>query len=307
MARLIAGLILSLVCLAGQPAGAAKIAVIISADVDPYQEALRGFKNTVEHEVVAEYDMRGDFERGRRIVQQIRTEAKPDLVLAMGVWALQLVVREKLDLPIVFAMVLNPSSVLGSEAENITGASMNVPVDRPIALLEQLGPQVRRIGVVFNPAKTGYLVETARAVAEARGLELKALAIDSSKEAIKAVDSLYAAGIDALWILPDETVLEPKVIEYALLTSYRNKVPLLGLSERQAEMGAMLSMAFSSSEDIGRQAGELSNEILGGQPTGRLPYTTARSVKLVVNLKAAQKLGMQIPESILAMADSVIR
>jgi putative ABC transport system substrate-binding protein len=292
---------------AGPSAHAAGIAVLLSADVEAYQETVRGFQETVGHQVVAQYDMQGDFDRGRRILAEIRSEVKPDLILAVGIWALQAVVHEGVDIPVVFAMVLNPPTVIGSTPRNITGASMNVPVEESIRLLEELGPTIRRIGVVYNPAETGYLVKKAEAAAKAGGLTLVARQIRSPKEAVQAVKALQQEGIDALWILPDETVLDPTVVEYALLSSYRYNIPLLGLSERQAEMGALLSVSFGSSRDIGRQAGELANVILEGGASGPIPYTTARTLRVVVNLKAAEKLGVRIPESILAMADTVIR
>jgi len=110
-----------------------------------------------------------------------------------------------------------------------------------------------------------------------------------------------------VWILPDATVLAPEVVQYMLLFSYRKKIPLLGISERQAQKGAVLSLSFGSSNDIGKQAGELSNSILGGKTPAEIPYTTARLVKLTVNLKAARKLEMEIPKSILKIADSIIK
>jgi putative ABC transport system substrate-binding protein len=72
-------------------------------------------------------------------------------------------------------------------------------------------------------------------------------------------------------------------------------------------MGALLSLSFASSEDIGRQAGELANQILSGSTPSELPYTLARQVSLTVNLKAAKKLGMSIPDALLADANEVIR
>lgn len=114
-------------------------------------------------------------------------------------------------------------------------------------------------------------------------------------------------GIQALWILPDKTVLAPAVIEHILLFSYRTHIPVLGLSPRHAEMGAVVSLSFASSEDIGRQAGELANRILSGSTASELPYTTARQVDLTVNLKAAKKLGVSVPEDLLAIANEVIR
>lgn len=291
------------------PASAAggNVAVLMSADVDAYREALRGFKETLQHRIVAEYDMEGNFDRGQKFLTEIQTKVKPDLIFAVGVWALQLITNQRTDLPVVYAMVLNPPSILGPDARNITGASMNVPVEQPIRLFKQLGRHVQRIGVVFDRTKTGYLVRRAETVAREEGLQLVAREVRSPREVVPTLDALHEQGIDALWILPDETVLAPAVVQHMLLFSYRKRVPLLGLSESQAQMGALLSLSFGSSDDIGRQAGELANRILGGKAPAELPYTTARRLHLTVNLKAAQKLGVDIPKSILAMANTVIQ
>jgi putative ABC transport system substrate-binding protein len=285
---------------------AANIAVILSADVDEYQKALRGFKATLQHKVVAEYDMDGDFERGKKILAAIRSKDKPDLIFAVGIWALQAAIGASTDVPVVYAMVLNPPSVVGTASRNVTGASMNVPVDQPIRLFKQLGPHIRRIGVIYNGAKTGYLVRRADAVAREHGLQLIAREIQVPREAIPTLESLTDA-IDALWIVPDETVLAPAIVQQMLLFSYRKKVPVLGLSDNQAQMGALLSLSFASGEDIGRQAAELANSVLSGKAAAEVPYTTARQVKLTVNLKAAQKLGMEIPKSILEKATTLIQ
>jgi len=286
---------------------AANIAVVMSANVDAYGDAVRGFRESQHHRIVAEYDMEGDVDRGRKIVAEVQSKVKPDLILAVGIWALQAAAPHATSVPVVYAMVLNPPSIVGAEPKNITRASMNVPVEQTIRLFKQLGPQVRRIGAVYDRAETGYLVRRAEAVARDEGLQLITKEIRSAKEAIPALDFLQESRIDALWILPDETNLAPAVVQQMLLLSYRKKIPLLGLSENQAQMGALLSLSFASSEDIGRQAGELANSILAGKTPAEVPYTTARRVHLTVNLKAAQKLGMEIPQSILGMASNGIR
>jgi putative ABC transport system substrate-binding protein len=304
--RSVAGLLALALLGSATSAAAADVAVLLSADVDAYSDALKGFRAALAHKIVAQYDMEGDFERGRKQVAEIRTRIKPDLIFAVGIWALQAVAKETVNVPVVYAMVLNPPSVLGTSARNITGASMNVSVEQTIRTLKQLGPQIRKVGVIFDRAKTGYLVARAEAVAREGGLQLVTREIRSPKEAIAALETLGEQGIDALWVLPDETNLAPAVLQQMLLFSYRRRVPLIGLSESQAQMGALLSLSFASSEDIGRQAGELANSILAGKAPADIPYTTARRVRLTVNLKAAQKLGLEIPQSVLAAANNVI-
>jgi putative ABC transport system substrate-binding protein len=280
----------------------------VTADVDAYRQALRGFKAALKgHRVVAELNMEGDAQKGPKLMAEIRTRVKADLVFAVGIWALQSATEPPASLPVVYAMVLNPPSLLPPGAKHVTGASMNVPVEQTLRIVKQLGPQIRRIGVVYDPGKTGYLVRRAEAVAREERLQIVAKEVRSAREALAALEALQDEGVDVLWILPDETNLAEPMLQQMLLVSYRKKIPLLGLSENHAQRGALLSLSFASSEDIGRQAGELANAILAGKPPADVPYTTARQVQLTVNLKAAQKLGMTIPEGLLASASNVIR
>lgn len=291
------------------PAGAGEIVVLQSASVDAYKDALRGFEGSLHgHEVAKTYDMRGDAERGREILADIAKQPdKPDLVFAIGVWALEASLQEQTGVPIVYAMVLNPASVVGSRPVDVTGASMNVSVAENLRLLTQLGPKVRRVGVVYNEKTTGYLVREAKSLAAKQGLELLARPAQTAREAIQAVDALHREGIDAFWFLPDETLLSSAVSKHVFLASHRNGVPILGISERQAKMGAVAALAFASSEDIGSQAGELANAILGGRRASELPATTARQVSLTVNLKAARSIGLELPESLTLAANEVIQ
>ena len=228
-------LMLSLAAMAS-PAEAARVAVLLSAKVSEYEDALKGFREATPHQIAAVYDMDGDLDRGRKLLAEIEEKIKPDLIFAVGIWALQAVVSRPPSVPVVYAMVLNPPSVLGADAKNVTGASMNVPVEQPIRLFKQLGPQVKRIGVIFNRNRTGYLVRQAQAVAREEGLELVTREVSSPKEVVAALESLQD-GIDALWIVPDETTLSQAVVQQMLLFSYRKRIPLLGLSERHAQMG----------------------------------------------------------------------
>jgi putative ABC transport system substrate-binding protein len=288
------------------PGEAAKIVALKSADVDVYNEVLEGFKSISRRPIISEYDMEGDLQKGKKFLARLKTGPKPDLILAIGIWALQVVVEEIRDIPVVFAMVLNPTTVIGQEAHNITGASMNVPIEQQIALLKRVSPQVKRIGVIYDPSKTGFLVRQAERIARDQGVRLVTKAIASSKDSFAALDAMQGE-IDALWILPDLTVLAPESVQYMLLFSFRNKIPVLGLSENQARMGALLGLSFESGWDIGSQAGELANEILAGRSAEEIPFTTARKVRLTVNLKTASKLGLQIPKEIIDQADVVIR
>src|SRR5688572_26584888 len=88
---LFAILLIPLVLAAVAPAGAATVAVLLSSDADEYREALKGFKEASGHQVVAVYDMEADPDQGKKLLNEIERKVKPDLLFAVGTWALQAV------------------------------------------------------------------------------------------------------------------------------------------------------------------------------------------------------------------------
>jgi putative tryptophan/tyrosine transport system substrate-binding protein len=288
-----------------RPALGANVAVILSSSVADYKEALRGFQQVGKHRIVAEYDMGGDPDRGPSIVAEIETKIKPDLIFAVGIWALQAAASHSTTIPVVYAMVLNPPSVVG-DGKNVTGASMNIPAEEAIRLFKQMGPGIKRVGAIYSRNRTGYLVKRAESLARNEGIQLVTREINSPREITAALESLQD-GIDALWILPDESTLAQPALQQILLFSYRKKIPVLGLSERHAQLGALFSLSFASSEDIGRQAAELASTVLSGTKATEIPYTTPRKVSLIVNMRTAGKLGIEVPKTILGRATAVIQ
>ncbi len=288
------------------PIYAGDVAVIKSSGAAVYKESLEGFRQTIRHRVVAEYDMRDDYERGRKALEKLQSTVNPNLLFTVGTPALQVASQKKSSLPAVYSMVFNPDSIIGTEMKNITGVSMNVSVKETIQLLKELSPNIRRVGVVFNPAKSGNLVIKDMPVARKQGIQLVTRQIGAANKAIQAVNSLRGK-IDAFWIVPDETILADEIFQYMLLFSYQNKIPVLGLSEKQTEMGALLSLSSRSNKDMGRQAGEMANKILREGKLPRTPYTTPRQVKLSVNLKVARKLNVEVPDSLLAKVANAIQ
>src|SRR5262249_46261267 len=139
-----------------------------------------------------------------------------------------------------------------------------------------------------------------------QGLQLVTREVSQPKELPAALDSLRDQ-MDGFWIVPDEALLQQALVDKMLGFAGKADIPVLGLSDLHAEKGALLALYFASSEDIGRQAGELAQAIVGGRPAADLPYTTARTFKLAVNLKIAQKLGIRIPKEILDRATNVIQ
>ena len=141
-----------LCCLTTAPSAAAgDVVVLLSARVGAYSDAQRGFESSLRgHRVIKTYDMEGDAGQGKKLLRRIESGERPDLIFAIGVWALQASLKTPPSTPIVYAMVLNPESVVGGRSANVTGASMNVSVGESLRLLRKLGPQIQRVGLVYS-------------------------------------------------------------------------------------------------------------------------------------------------------------
>ena len=146
--------------------------IIMSSDADLYQGSLEGFRESLRHRIVTEYDMKGILDRGRKAMTDIQSKINPDLLFTIGTPALQVAADKTSSLPVVFSMVFNPISIIRPGAKNITGVSMNVSVKKTVQLFKDLSPKIRRVGVVFNPARSGYLLIEAAIVARKQGIQL---------------------------------------------------------------------------------------------------------------------------------------
>ncbi len=269
------------------PAGAGQDVVVIqSFRVKPYEEALNGFSSVnqspIKRLVISEL-------KGVDIKRKIR-QANPALLVAIGMEALSLAKTIK-DIPVVYLMVLNPQSILAGE-KNVTGVSMYIPPDKHLAALKDTLPGAQTIGFLYNPERTGRFVEEARKVAAKMQVRLVAGEIHDPKQAPSLVMAMKET-IDVFWMLPDLTVITPETVEFLLLFSFENKIPLFTFSEKYVEMGAFLSMDIDAF-DMGRQAGEMALDILAGEDVRKIKQTYARKAIVSTNLLIARKLGINI-------------
>ena len=142
--------------------------------------------------------------------------------------------------------------------------------------------------------RTGALVNEARAYAAQNHLNLVALPVRQADEVPAQLASLKGR-IDWLWMVPDLTVLTPQTIDYMLLFSLENRVPIFTFAKKYLDQGAVLSVTFDP-YDMGKQAGEMALKILHGTSPADLPPEMVRKVVVERNSKAAQMLGIVLQE-----------
>jgi len=276
------------------PCSAVDILVVQSLQIKPYNDALQGFRSVCKTRM----NKLVSSELGDQDIAGKVRKIKPDLILAIGMDALAKL-RGIKDVPIVYLMVLNPQTLIQDNA-NVTGVSMNIAPERQLSQLRQILPQVKKIALFFDPAKSGNYVAKAYNAAAIMGIELLAKGVHNPRDAVAAIDALKGKA-DALWLLPDTTVVNPATIDLLLLSTLEKKIPVLTFSDKYVEKGALMSFEVDS-EEAGKQAGDMANRILAGAAVQSIEKEDAHGGILTVNLIVAKKLGISINGNVIRHA-----
>ena len=304
--RFIAGLLLLLSLALGwlgpaeTPAAALEIAVMKSSGIDAYEQAIDGFKATAPSGTIyTEYDLQGDLEQGKRVARKIRA-SEASLVLVVGLKAALAAKLEIIDIPIVYMMILDPAKH-NLTAPNMTGTLLEIPPERQFKLVRGFLPNVRRLGVLSNPHVTSSKVKEASAQAAMQSFQLQEFPIDGEKEVPQQLRALLSS-TDALWLIPDSTVLTPESIGFILDSSLARHIPVIGFSPEFTRLGALMSLSVSYGE-VGRETGMLAKRILDGDRKLPAKPTPIERVKVTVNLKTAKFLGIEFPKEMNQLID----
>ncbi|MGA1870415.1 MAG: ABC transporter substrate-binding protein [bacterium] len=268
-----------------------KIVAIQSVSVTPYTQALRGFESacncTINKLLVSEL-------YGSDCAHQIH-KIDPALLLAIGRDAL-VQIKDIKESPIIYIMVLQPQSILG-ENKNITGISMNIPPEKQFDIFAQVLPDKKKLGLIINPDMTGSFIERAKADAAKKGFELVIKESKSSMQVPSLIQDMRNR-IDAFWMVPDTKIICPETVEAILLFSIDNKIPVISFAEKYVEMGALMSLSIDAFE-LGKQAGQMARKILMGNYVMKNEEIDPENIKLSINIKIANKIGVIIPDKIL--------
>lgn len=296
----LAPVLLSYVLSVQTEAAGAEIAILTSSDLKAYSDAVEGFKATAPAGATyIEYDLRGDLERSKQLARKIRA-SDASLVVAVGLKAALAVKLEIADTPILYMMVLDPLKH-HLTAANMTGVLLKVPADRQLKVMRALLPTLRRIGMLYDPGKTASHFKEAQAQASAYNVQLRGFIVQDEKEVPQQLRMLLSES-EALWLIPDSTVLTDESIRFVLESALAKQVPVIGFSSEFTRLGALLSLSVDYSE-IGRETGLLAKRILDGEQPLPIKPVPVQRVRTTVNLKTARYLGISIPKEVDSLID----
>ena len=217
-------------------------------------------------------------------------------------------------IPVVFGAGDDPVKLglvatLNRPSGNVTGINFFVHeiVSKRLALLRELVPAAARIAVLVNPAGVEAAEATLNATrdaASALGVQINALNAATASEIDAAFAVLGREGADALFVGGDSFFFSRRG-QFATLAT-RHRLPTSYALREFAEAGGLVSYGTDFGEAM-RQSGAYAGKILSDAKPADLPVFQSVKLELVINLKAAKALALEIPPTILARADEVIQ
>lgn len=300
------------------PAKAEEVTVAVTAIVehpaldaarDGIKEALAeaGYKEGENLTFVYE-SAQGNPGTAAQIARQFVGDA-PNVIVPISTPSAQAVVSATRDIPVVFTAVSDP---LGAElikdmqkpGGNVTGLSDMSPVADHVALIKEITPNAKSIGFIYNTAEANSVSTLAalKAEAEKAGLTIVESVATKSAEVQGAARALVGR-VDVIYIPTDNTIVS--AFEAAVGVAEEAKIPLYAGDTDSVNRGALAALGFNYF-DVGKQTGEIVVRVLKGEEPGDIPVRVAAGTDLVINKKAAAKMGVTFPESITSRATKTI-
>jgi putative ABC transport system substrate-binding protein len=220
------------------------------------------------------------------------------------------------DIPVVFSFALiEGMGLVDSVREpggNITGVRYPGPdiALRRFEIMRELAPEAKRMWI---PYQRGYPIvapqlEILYPAAEAAGITLIEAPADNAAELEADLQARAASadiGLDAILFLAEPLAVTSDAFEVMGKFAAEHKIPIGGALMEAGGYGSIFGVNVDTVR-IGRQAAPLADKVLRGTPAGTIPVVSAENF-LQIDYKVAQQLGVEVPDSLLGMADEVIR
>jgi len=237
----------------------------------------------------------------------------PDLILAKSTPVTAALREHTGAVPIVFTQVTDPVGQglvpnLAHPGGNLTGfTSFEFSIGTKwLEALKQTAPRVTRVALVFNPQSAPYadlFLRPVEAAAPSFSVASIRAAVRDPADVDRVFDALAREPNGGLVVLPDISMINYR--EAVIALAARHHVPAIYPFRFFAASGGLMSYGTDVTE-VFRRAATYVDRVLKGTTPGELPIQTPTKYELIINLKTAKALGLEVPPTLLARADEVI-
>jgi putative ABC transport system substrate-binding protein len=254
----------------------------------------------------------GDADRSRRFAAELLALA-PNVILASGGSSASPLQQATRTVPIVFVNAVDPVggglvANLARPGGNLTGfASFEYGISAKwLELLKQIAPRVTRVGVLRDPSFASAIGQLAgiQAVAPSFGVELSPIDVRDGGEIERAITQ-FARGPNNGLIVPTSTGLAAGHRDLIIALAARHRLPTVYPYRYYVSSGGLISYGPDTIDQFRRAAGYV-DRILKGEKPADLPVQNPVKYELVINLRTAKALGLEVPVTVYARADEVI-
>jgi ABC-type uncharacterized transport system substrate-binding protein len=253
----------------------------------------------------------GDAGNIRKYAQELVAVA-PDVILTSGNSTMPSLLQATRTVPIVFVNVADPvgSGFVDSLAQPGGNATGFVQFEYNLSgkwleLLKEIAPGVRRAAVLRDPALVSGIGQFAviQSVAPSVGVEVSPVNVRDAGEIERTVTAFARASNGGLIVTTSALTVVHRDLIIALAA--RHKLPAIYYRRYYVASGGLMSYGYVVFDQYRRAAGYV-DRILKGEKPADLPVQTPTKYELVINLKTAKALGLEVPPTLLARADEVI-
>jgi putative ABC transport system substrate-binding protein len=280
--------------------------------VGPFRDGLRELGYEEGRNILIEYRWAdGNYQRFPALIAELLA-ANVDVIVTAGTPAALAVKNAMTTVPLVMVAVGDPVGTgliasLSRPGGTMTGLSSIAPdlEGKRLELLREVAPRLSRVALFWNPLNPFHDVslKQARAAAQTLRIELQLLAVRVPQDLDQAFAAIVKDKPDALLLLADRVFLHnrARMMEFAA----KHRLPNINAYRELVEVGGLMSYG-PSYEYMHKRAALFVDKILKGANPGELPVEQPTKFTLIVNLKAAKALGLELPPTLLARADEVI-
>ena len=253
----------------------------------------------------------GDADRAGLLAKEL-VALKPDIIVAGASHALIALRRETRSIPLVFVGVTDPVGLglveslarPGGNATGFTFFEFSVST-KLLESLREIAPRVRRIALMYSPNSPVYeqYLGSIDAMGPSTEVALLKTPVRDAAEIEVAIETMGREPDGGLMVLPEPLFPVHQKLIVELVARY--KLPTVYPFRRFAIGGGLMSYSVDVVDLYGRAAGYV-DRILRGSVAAEMPVQQPTKYELVINLKTAKALGLEVPPTVLARADEVI-